>query len=217
VLACLRAASRSGASGAALRVHASLLLFIDGDGECYPSQRKLAELTGLDRRSVRRALSELEDMGLLQRKARWGEDGARRSDCYALTLGRTDAPSMAQSVGADVRPGVGAEGGRADAPLKVITKNKTISIKPEGADVGRSAPVMHSSGAAAPAEPNNSDAYAAAVKANKRQDWLRSMSRVAGAILRGRELDAAKAGIQGKRRHHRPWPPACAGVTRRRR
>lgn len=191
VLACLRAASRFGASGVAFRVYASLLLFIDADGECYPSQRKLAELAGLDRRSVRRALGELEQAGLLRRASRWAEDGARRSDFYSLAPGRADAPGHGAAYGRGFAPGVGVTGGRADAPVKVITKNKTTSIKPEGTGDGRSAPLLHSSGAAAPPEPGNSDAYAVAVRANKRRNWLRSMSHLAGRLLRGRDLEAA--------------------------
>ncbi|HEX3919182.1 MAG TPA: helix-turn-helix domain-containing protein [Caulobacteraceae bacterium] len=186
MLACLRASSKSGAGGVALRVYNALLIFIDADAGCYPSQRTLADMTGMDRRSVRRGLRELEELGLLRITPRQGEDGGRRSDHYSLIPGRADAPGMAQTVGTPRRPGVGAIGGHTDAPGRGETKNRTDSINPEedvSDDVGRCAPSCYPSGEAAPPEPPPGTAYTAAVKAAKRRNWLRSLHKWAGQNL----------------------------------
>src|SRR5256885_2607222 len=88
--ACLREAAAARLSGEELRAYCALLLFIDENGECFPSQATLAELTGLERRSVRRALASIQTAGLLRRSPRWRDDGARLSDPYKV--GRDAAP-----------------------------------------------------------------------------------------------------------------------------
>lgn len=54
---------------------------------CFPGQDKLADMTGAGVRSVQRALSELEAMGLIRREERRRSDGYRTSDRYFLNVG----------------------------------------------------------------------------------------------------------------------------------
>lgn len=59
----------------------------DDNGECWPSQKSIAEDTGQNERTVRRIVKQLESRGLLTRY--WGqyrEDGSRGSDHYKLHL-----------------------------------------------------------------------------------------------------------------------------------
>lgn len=58
----------------------------DPEGECYPSRRRLAKMTGLGRSSVSRYLAALETRGLLQREPRHRENGSRTSTLYRLPL-----------------------------------------------------------------------------------------------------------------------------------
>lgn len=54
---------------------------------CFPGQDKLADMTGAGVRSVQRALSELEALGLIRREERRRSDGYRTSDRYFLNVG----------------------------------------------------------------------------------------------------------------------------------
>lgn len=57
------------------------------DGTCWPSQRTLANKTGLSERTVRTALKALEARGLLSRRPRLRNDGkGRTSDLYKLSV-----------------------------------------------------------------------------------------------------------------------------------
>lgn len=55
-------------------------------GECYPSQRRLADDTGLTDRTIRTVFKALEDKGLVDRSERRRDDGSRRSDVIVLRL-----------------------------------------------------------------------------------------------------------------------------------
>ena len=58
--------------------------------ECYPSTRRIAIQTGLSTRSVTRALSELEELGLVRRVPRFS--GSRQtSNLYRVNVGATPA------------------------------------------------------------------------------------------------------------------------------
>lgn len=62
----------------------ALANFADEDGFCYPSQERLAEMTGQDVRSVRRHLASLDKDGAIKRRARRSKTGQRTSDGYTL-------------------------------------------------------------------------------------------------------------------------------------
>ncbi|NII42133.1 hypothetical protein E9228_002791 [Curtobacterium flaccumfaciens] len=59
----------------------------DEYNSCYPGQERLAEMTSVAVSTVRRALSELEQDGLIVRARRVRADGTRTSDRYRLALG----------------------------------------------------------------------------------------------------------------------------------
>jgi hypothetical protein len=68
----------------------------DRAGECWPGVATIAEATGLDYRTVRRALAGLDVSGLITRRRRHRSDGTRTSDHITLRLevkltARTDA------------------------------------------------------------------------------------------------------------------------------
>ena len=64
----------------------TLANYASGDFTCYPSQGKLAELTGLGETTARGHLAALESLGLIVRQARYGEHGGRTSDVYKLAV-----------------------------------------------------------------------------------------------------------------------------------
>lgn len=56
----------------------------DESMSCFPGQKRLARMVGGSERTVRRALSELEELGLIEREERRAKDGYRTSDRYVL-------------------------------------------------------------------------------------------------------------------------------------
>ncbi|GAA2171123.1 hypothetical protein GCM10009846_03870 [Agrococcus versicolor] len=74
-------------SPAAHHVLLALAEFADKHGLCFPSQATLAAKTGRGERTVRRALHELEEAGLIKRSRRRRMDGSRTSDEFRLLLG----------------------------------------------------------------------------------------------------------------------------------
>lgn len=71
--------------------------YADEAGSCFPGQETLARITELGVRTVRRALAELEDAGVIRREERRRPDGLRTSDRYHLVMttghsGRVDPP-----------------------------------------------------------------------------------------------------------------------------
>lgn len=70
---------------------AKLLLIVlanyaDEDGECWPSQKRLAEDTSMTDRGVRKLLSGLVLSGLITRRPRSRRDGSRGTDIITLHL-----------------------------------------------------------------------------------------------------------------------------------
>jgi DNA-binding MarR family transcriptional regulator len=55
-------------------------------GLAFPSQERLARLTGWSERNVWGALKSLEGRGLIERKARWRADGSHRREVDLVTL-----------------------------------------------------------------------------------------------------------------------------------
>ena len=61
----------------------------DESNSCYPGQDKIAHMTGLSTRTVRRALDDLEADKLIERMARRDRSGHRSSDRSVLKIDRT--------------------------------------------------------------------------------------------------------------------------------
>jgi hypothetical protein len=62
----------------------ALANFANEDGECWPAQKTLADMTDLDEKSVRRNLAFLEQKGFIARRQRRDKKGHRASDFYQL-------------------------------------------------------------------------------------------------------------------------------------
>lgn len=75
---------RSGLSANARLVFAALRFYSDKAGRCHPSHARLAEATGLSRRTVARALGALEKGGLIERTRRISPEGDPASTSYLL-------------------------------------------------------------------------------------------------------------------------------------
>ena len=60
--------------------------YADSDGQCWPSQEMLGAATELTDRTVRTALKELEEKGLIARQHRCGAGGVRISDLITLLI-----------------------------------------------------------------------------------------------------------------------------------
>jgi hypothetical protein len=58
--------------------------YADDCGVCWPEQETLAQDCACSERTIRSALSALEDAGLIARQARRRKDGSRRSDVFLL-------------------------------------------------------------------------------------------------------------------------------------
>lgn len=57
----------------------------DAQGRCWPGIRTLMRELNLSRRTVQRALKELEQAGLIQRQPRYRENGSRSSNLYFIS------------------------------------------------------------------------------------------------------------------------------------
>lgn len=64
----------------------------NGDGYCWPGQRRLMEWTGMSERALRDQISVLEAAGLIVRERRHRKNGSRTSDGYWL-VGFADLPA----------------------------------------------------------------------------------------------------------------------------
>jgi DNA-binding MarR family transcriptional regulator len=56
----------------------------DAEGKCWPGVKRIAADLRLSRRTTQRALSDLENAGLLLRDSRYRENGSRTSNLYML-------------------------------------------------------------------------------------------------------------------------------------
>ena len=70
--------------------HAKLVLLAlarhaDRQGRCYPSAKRLAELTGITDRTIYKKLNVLEGLGLIERKKRM-KGGKKTSNEYKINL-----------------------------------------------------------------------------------------------------------------------------------
>ncbi|PZE33992.1 hypothetical protein DEJ21_14175 [Curtobacterium sp. MCSS17_006] len=77
----------------------------DEEFSCFPGQENIARMTGSTSRTVRDAIADLEDMGLLTRARRLRNDGTRSSDRYVLNVGALPEDSSAGSATGNPREG----------------------------------------------------------------------------------------------------------------
>ena len=57
----------------------------DAEGRCWPAIKTIAKELGLSSSTVKRALDELCQAGLLTKESRWRENGGRTSNLYRLS------------------------------------------------------------------------------------------------------------------------------------
>jgi hypothetical protein len=130
-----------------LAVYVALCRHADIDSqECYPSHRTLAKETGMKTASVRKALHNLEALGLVSIKGRCREDGSQTSNLYTLL----EPPIYPTPVSSDNSPPVAS-----DTPPQyhqAATNNpnyeqSSINLPPGGGKVvGTNEPTDHSDG-----------------------------------------------------------------------
>lgn len=89
--------------GSAKPVLVALADMADEAGSCFPSQARIATMTGLGERTVRRSLCQLEELGLISRLARYGGTDGRKSDRYVLAVGK-NLPANLTTGQSDHRP-----------------------------------------------------------------------------------------------------------------
>ncbi|WP_311590802.1 helix-turn-helix domain-containing protein [Trueperella bernardiae] len=75
-----------GLSAHALAVYVVLSAHAARDGSCWPSQGRIAEIVGLSRPTVRKALDELRAADAVEWISQTGEDGAQRSNLYRIRM-----------------------------------------------------------------------------------------------------------------------------------
>ena len=116
--AVLERAQLVGATGTDAAVLAALWTHADRHGGCWPSQRRLATLTGRCERTVRTSVQRLAALGMIVRAVpapasrRWGwtdpttgkRRGSRRSTVYTLTGDASREPRPVATIGADAEP-----------------------------------------------------------------------------------------------------------------
>ena len=69
----------------------------DDDGECWPGVEWLIEKCSIPRRTVLRALKELEDQGFITVKRRSGDGTGRKTNVYQLQIENVIAGQSAKS------------------------------------------------------------------------------------------------------------------------
>lgn len=62
----------------------ALASFADNAGGCYPSHKRLASMSGLSLKTIKRKIALLEEQGLITTDERWRGDGTRASNQYWL-------------------------------------------------------------------------------------------------------------------------------------
>ena len=116
--ALLERAQLVGATGTDAAILAALWSHADRHGGCWPSQRRLATLTGRCERTVRTSVQRLASLGLIVRAVpapasrRWGwtdpatgkRRGGRRSTVYTMTGDASREPRPVATIGADAEP-----------------------------------------------------------------------------------------------------------------
>jgi DNA-binding transcriptional ArsR family regulator len=169
--------------GAAACVYIALCAFADDrTGECFPSQRRIAEMTGLRREHVQRQIAKLAQMGLVEVRRRHREDGGKAANRYRIILD----PHVPDLGGAHVRD-LGDQ--------REPEKDLTLQFEEEGDTAAdwRSAPLHSTSERGSLPQPqgqasvHNQAAYDAEVAARKRRNWLQNLYVWVTDHLRGEE------------------------------
>lgn len=62
------------------------------NGQCYPAIGTIAKDLGLSRKTVERAIRDLETAGYLVKEQRWRENGGRSSLLFTLVQRKSDEP-----------------------------------------------------------------------------------------------------------------------------
>lgn len=112
--------------------------YADEEGECYPSQARLAFDTELTDRTVREALSRLEEMGIINRTRRSNEDGYRSSDRIRLNGSYRKEPPLGPSDLPEGGSGRASKSYRKDVPVGLPEDHNTptgISLHKNGSEV----------------------------------------------------------------------------------
>ena len=76
---------QSDLSHRARAVYMYLKDWADKDGKCWPAIKTIAKEMNLSSSTVKRALNELCQAGLLVKETRWRENGGRTSNLYRLS------------------------------------------------------------------------------------------------------------------------------------
>lgn len=98
----------------------------DINQECWPSQRRIAQDTGLSERTVRRHLRWLEATSLITRKKRFSDDGRQLSDRYLLLFQQDTETTREASVSTPGRTQK-ASGADTEAAKYKRTNKQTVS------------------------------------------------------------------------------------------
>ena len=77
---------QSGLPHRAISVYMYLKDRCNHDNQCYPAIGTIARELQLSRRTVERAIADLEQAGLLVKEQRWRENGGRSSLLYTLKV-----------------------------------------------------------------------------------------------------------------------------------
>lgn len=121
-------------SDRAIRLWCLLDRHADKEGRAYPGRRRLAEQLGASEASLKRALAELVDHGMVRVKARYRPDGGRTSNDFWLWPSLPDDPTPAH-LRADPpithEPGEGSPVSRQERePLEREPENELLPREP---------------------------------------------------------------------------------------
>lgn len=85
-------------SALALRVFCALASHADKNGECFPSQNRIADVALTTRQTVNRALQCLEELGYIQAHERYRDDGGMSSKHYTINHDIRETPPVTVGV-----------------------------------------------------------------------------------------------------------------------
>lgn len=75
-----------GLDATSIGVYAALAAYADSHGVCWPSISRLAEMLSISRNTVKRALRDLEDVGVVAWAGRQAANGAQTSHVYRIAV-----------------------------------------------------------------------------------------------------------------------------------
>lgn len=109
---------------------------------CWPSRQRLAEQCGVRVETIKRAIRQLEDLGLIERDKRFDDSGRQTSNRYTLRIDATSPPGggdLDTPGEAKDAPGRGAQdgGGRGakNAPLSSLNHHSNHQSNQRAEDV----------------------------------------------------------------------------------